>query len=594
MTEYYKYHHWNIVFNRRKENNFNNDHCNTSSASSRLMKYSQNQFEKTLRVEHERLLGEYHDDIVKNQIPQSSPRNRSAKLDQNILKSSDEISLPAVGRDEVIGSHFIPGLQHAPGISSSHLDSVPNARHVHMTDPSSAFEKNLSLFALIEQNALTQQDFHRKVQNANKYEPPDLHKLLTPKFTAFETFSDRNKSESFIYLSPAQLSLKYYLKQCRPQSAPGSAEERVKTGLLRPRSKSAKLRSKTATTTVTEKPTAPSSPRHSSVLYTRSKKVLSTTIPSKLPSQEIQATKGPGADNIDQPSNIKIVVDDFGPSSANHALGLHSNELEEELSGLSKKVDFGPEVKPGAAIQSTSMKEKPDTAADNVVLAPRGILHHLNLEKSQKSLDSFEEKNQRSTLSSNISKTIGFSKVKYEDGSTAVFSEKGELTMENQAVVADGDADAASKGKKGKGKKADKTSAGKGKKGKGKSKKGETSDSEVEEPVRRRKKDMKFCSKLLYSIAAISEVKTTTISTELETEPEKEHGKFCHVAWDSDSKEISSDKKVDIKNKVISATDKAFKSDSNIAKTSHVTFSFNNKQSNVPASRKQSAGILKK
>ena len=89
------------------------------------MKYSQNRFEEKLKLEHEKLLGEYHKDLAKINAPQITPRIKLPAPDDTRPRPLDEVSLHTTGREEIIGTHFIPGLQHVPpGINNSHPETI--------------------------------------------------------------------------------------------------------------------------------------------------------------------------------------------------------------------------------------------------------------------------------------------------------------------------------------------------------------------------------------------------------------------------------------------------------------------------------------
>ena len=586
MTEYYKYHHWNIIFNRKKDSSFDSvDHYNSSCASNKLMKYSQNRFEEKLKLEHEKLLGEYHKDLAKINAPQITPRIKLPAPDDTRPRPLDEVSLHTTGREEVVGTHFIPGLQHVPGISNSRPETIFNLKDEGLNETSSPSGKNLSLFALIEQNAAAQQEMQAKVKNSNRHDSLGIRKLLAPRFTAFEALFEKNKCESFSYLSPAQLSLKYYLNQCRPKSAPGPMErKKANCNLQRYRSKSAKMSENTSSIETASAVTVkrPSTALNSSKNCER--KFKSSTISLQ---DELQTTE--------------IAANALGTFLTNQNMqGTVTSEAEDALGNFSKKVDFGPDVKPPAEVQ-LDVEKLEGNAESNKVLhqAPKGILRQPSrFSDSKETVQSTEETQKSSTVEDEIaSKAIGFSKVRYEDGKTAVFNEMGELTLVEDSAPTRTDPEATPKGKKGKGKKgkAGKQSGGKGKKGKGKNKdKDDVSDAEVEQTVRRRKKDMKFCSKLLYSIPAMpSEYILKDSGTDIHTQSSKNKLDSFFMGRKSGFHNVGSDEKMQE-----SFSDLARRSscswDLSASKAGRVTFSFIDTESQGSYPKKRVASILKK
>ena len=81
---------------------------------------------------------------------------------------------------KLFGSHFIPGLQDVPpGINNSHPETIFNLKDEDLNETRSPSGKNLSLFALIEQNAVAQQEMQTKVKNSSRHDSLDIRTVNT-------------------------------------------------------------------------------------------------------------------------------------------------------------------------------------------------------------------------------------------------------------------------------------------------------------------------------------------------------------------------------------------------------------------------------
>ena len=479
------------------------DYFETTRTSNQLVKYSQSRFEEKLKKEHEKSMREYQNGVFKHiQIIPIKQQNavddnalRSKKCDTILSLSGHNLTHP----NEVVGCQFVPGLQHMPGICNNRVDAVTDVKKSLGNYAVQNNGRNLSLFALLEQNALASQ---KEIESQNKQNFEMTSTIGLPKHS--EPLFDSQSSESFKELTNAQLPLKYYLRQSRPHSAPIPKQKaaNLQKG-KRKRCKSAKLQR------VADNQIVETQPQKFSAKIVASKKQepVHTNIGTVLTGVK-RTSRDAGSNIFGQSfSENNGRVETLAPN------GVSQNYLDKnfEQAKISRKVDFGPDVKNAADLQ-----EKPTAKISQSVIpvSPKGILRKtsdkVRLDSALSTKNVGLKQNDLSlvagTTSDAVAKAIQWSKVSYEDGSAAVFDEMGALTIIQEKTHSTDkleETGTKGKGKKGKAAKAEEKTGSK--KGKGKKKgKNETPVVEEEEPVRRRRKDLGYATKLLYSIAAIS------------------------------------------------------------------------------------------